>query len=113
VQYCDSTCSFCAREFFAWWRARAFAGRYRVGRSGGASFDAEAKTSREKSMSKSKAEILAVTVRDLVAKLVYYDRKEDEELSRDDVDDLIESGTVTVCDIVETFRDELLKVYPE
>lgn len=48
MQHCDSTCDHCAREFWAWWKDRAFAGRYREGRSGPASFDGESITSREK-----------------------------------------------------------------
>lgn len=50
MQHCDSTCDHCAREFFAWWRARAYAGRRREGRSGAASFDAESVTSRHKDL---------------------------------------------------------------
>lgn len=48
LQRCDSTCSFCAREWFAWWKARARANEKTYGRSGPGVF-AEAQTaSRER-----------------------------------------------------------------
>jgi hypothetical protein len=34
MQHCDSTCSWCAREWFRWWRQRAQLNEKRSGRSG-------------------------------------------------------------------------------
>lgn len=45
MQHCDSTCAHCAREFFAWWKARVHASERRDGRSGAGSFAAAAATS--------------------------------------------------------------------
>ena len=55
----------------------------------------------------SKTETLNIAVRDLVSSLMYYDRKEDDELSREDMEELLNSGIVTLDDIADTFRDEL------
>jgi len=34
MQACDSTCSWCAREFFLWWKNQARKDALQVGRSG-------------------------------------------------------------------------------
>lgn len=52
-------------------------------------------------------------VSDLVTSFVYYDRKEDEELDVDQLNEAIESGEVTVNEIVEKFKRCLLNVYGE
>jgi len=46
-------------------------------------------------------------VHDLATKLLWDDRKEDEDLPRGVIEDLIERQVVTVDAIVETFRDAL------
>ena len=46
--------------------------------------------------------------KDLVADLLYYDRKEDEELSVDDINNAFKDGTITVDEAVEIFKDELI-----
>lgn len=47
------------------------------------------------------------TVCDLVADLLYYDRKEDEDLPRGKIEELVERGTVSERDIIGWFKDEL------
>lgn len=54
-----------------------------------------------------KKEIAISVIEDLVINLFYYDRKEDEELEVGDLEDLIESGDLTVDQIVETFKNNL------
>ena len=44
---------------------------------------------------------------DLVSNLLYYDRKEDEELDRDDIANTIRSGRMTVDRMVEHFRKKI------
>lgn len=53
--------------------------------------------------------ILGYTITDLVSNLLYYDRKEDEELPRGAIEEMISSKVVTVSDIVDKFRVELMK----
>lgn len=61
---------------------------------------------------KTKKEILADTVADLVGQLLYYDRKEDEELPRGAIEAMIDKGVVTREEIVELFKVELFKGLP-
>lgn len=46
---------------------------------------------------------------DTVAKLLYYDRKEDEDLGVGEIEKLIEDGVISVDMIVDKFRRELEK----
>lgn len=55
-----------------------------------------------------KAKILG-TVSDLVADLMYYDRKEDEELPPGRIEKAIVYQHITVDDIVDQFRQDLLE----
>jgi hypothetical protein len=47
------------------------------------------------------------TVGDCAADFCYYDRKEDEDLSRDDLYNAVADGVITVDEIVDAFRDAL------
>lgn len=47
-------------------------------------------------------------VSDLVADFLYYDRKEDEELSDEQLHNAFIDGTVTVDEVVECFRNDLI-----
>jgi uncharacterized metal-binding protein YceD (DUF177 family) len=47
------------------------------------------------------------TVKDLCSNFLYYDRKEDEELSEDDLIQAIEDGTVTIEEMVAEFENQL------
>ncbi len=48
------------------------------------------------------------SIKDLVSDLLYYDRKEDEELSVDDINNAFKDGTITVDEAVEIFKNELI-----
>jgi len=52
-------------------------------------------------------EILSNTIDDLVANFLYYDRKEDEELPRGAIEEMIEKKEATVEEIVGYFWSEL------
>jgi hypothetical protein len=47
------------------------------------------------------------TVDDLVANFLFYDRKEDEDLTLGAIEEAIKDGTITIRDIVEKFEIEL------
>lgn len=51
-----------------------------------------------------KENILA-TASDCGYNFIYYDRKEDEELPRGQIEEAIEAGEVTVDEIVEAFKE--------
>lgn len=53
-----------------------------------------------------KENILAA-VSDLAINFLYYDRKEDEELPRGQIEEAIEAGEITVDEIVAKFREGL------
>lgn len=44
---------------------------------------------------------------DLVANFLLYDREEDEDLPKGDIEKLIENESLTVDDLVERFRDQM------
>jgi len=48
-----------------------------------------------------------VTVKDLVADFLYYDRKQDEKLSLEALSALIESNDLTVDEVIKWFSHEL------
>jgi hypothetical protein len=52
--------------------------------------------------------ILAMTS-DLVGRFLYYDRKEDSEFPVGAIEEAIDSGEVSLDEIVEVFRTELAK----
>ena len=47
------------------------------------------------------------TVSDAVKKLMYYDRKEDEDLPIGAIQDAVDAGVITKEDIVNRFREQL------
>ncbi len=51
-------------------------------------------------------------IHDLVTDFLYYDRKEDEELSRIDLENIIEDGTLTYAEIINHFDKYLLEEWP-
>jgi hypothetical protein len=53
------------------------------------------------------------TVTDLVGNFVYYDRKEDEDLSIEDLNKSIGTGETTVKEIVSVFEQALKNTYPD
>lgn len=50
-------------------------------------------------------------ISDIVSKFVYYDRKEDEDLSMNDLDEAVKNGVITVDEMVAEFRTHLEEVY--
>lgn len=54
-------------------------------------------------------ETILANVSNLVAKFLYYDRKEDDDLPRGAIEEAVEQGEITVDEIVATFRDEVAK----
>ena len=47
------------------------------------------------------------TVRDLVADLLYYDRKDDKELPRGEIDDAIAAGEISITELSTIFKEEI------
>lgn len=55
-----------------------------------------------------KEEIIA-TVDNLIASFLWYDRKEDEDLPNGAIEKAIDDGVITVEEIVERFREQLIE----
>lgn len=53
------------------------------------------------------------TIDDLVRNLTYYDRKDDEDLTEELFDRAIETGEITIDEMVEKFRECLKTTYPD
>jgi len=56
-----------------------------------------------------KVELIERTVSDLVADLLYYDRKEDSELTLGAIEQAIADGEITPCDLVFMFQTYLMQ----
>lgn len=54
-------------------------------------------------------ELILATVRDLVVDLLHYDRREDEDLPVDAIEEAIANGEVMVDEILEEFCSQLRK----
>ena len=54
-------------------------------------------------------QIIMNTIDDAVSNFLYYDRKEDEELPLGSIEEAIKSGDITYGEIVERFKEQLLK----
>ncbi len=52
--------------------------------------------------------VLKTTTDDLVSSLLYYDRKEDEQLDRDDIEEMFREGIVTIDEVASWFSASLL-----
>ena len=52
-------------------------------------------------------ELILACVSDCVTDLLYYDRKEDEDLKVDDIDNYIKAGGITIDEIIQCFSDRL------
>lgn len=52
-------------------------------------------------------QIILNTISDLCSNFLYYDRKEDEELSMDQLNEAVKSGEITVDEMVNAFRKHL------
>lgn len=64
-------------------------------------------------MVKTRRQHIIDTVDDLVAKFVYYDRKEDSNLPRGAIDEAIVAGEISVEEIVAEFRTKLSQAHAE
>lgn len=51
--------------------------------------------------------LITDTVKDLVSKLLYYDRKDDDELPRGAIEEAIDAGVITREEIAEAFKEAL------
>lgn len=60
-------------------------------------------------MTKARRELIMASVSDAVADLIYYNRKEDEELPLGAIEDAIADKEITVDEIVSAFRAALEK----
>lgn len=53
---------------------------------------------------KTRRDIIMDAIETTVAKLMHYDRKEDEDLGRGEIEAAINAGEITVDEMVEEFR---------
>jgi len=51
------------------------------------------------------------TISDLCSDFLYYDRKGDEELSVEQLNEAVESGKITIDEMVEEFRKHIEATY--
>lgn len=58
-------------------------------------------------------ELILGLIEDLVSDFTYYNRKECEQLSDDELEDAIINGEVTIKEIVEEFEKHLRETYPD
>lgn len=58
---------------------------------------------------KTRKEYIEANVTDLVSSFLYYDRKEDDDLPRGEIELAIETGEITADEIIELFKAELTK----
>ncbi len=54
-----------------------------------------------------KKQLIENTITDLVSCLLYYDRREDEDLQLHDIEDAISEGIITIEEIVGLFSSQL------
>ena len=52
-------------------------------------------------------------IEDLVSDFVYYERKEDEDLSMEQLNEAVKSGEITIDEMVEKFRQGLVATFGE
>jgi predicted RNA-binding protein associated with RNAse of E/G family len=51
--------------------------------------------------------IILNTIEELCSDFLYYDRKEDETLGIEELDNAVKDGTITIDEMVEAFRKHL------
>ena len=54
-----------------------------------------------------KKQIILDTISDMISELLYYDRKEDEELGVGDIEQAIKDGVITVDEILTFIKDKI------
>jgi len=52
-------------------------------------------------------ENIKATISDLVTDFLYYDRKEDEDLPRGEIEKAVEAGEISLAEMVDIFHNEL------
>lgn len=52
-------------------------------------------------------QVIINTIDDCVSNFLYYDRKEDEELSPGAIEEAIKSGDITYAEIIDRFKQKL------
>lgn len=52
-------------------------------------------------------DLIIANIEDLVSNFLYYDRKEDEDLSVEQLNSAIKSGEITLDEIADIFKSEL------
>jgi len=57
-------------------------------------------------------EIILNTIEDLCSNFLYYDRKEDEDLTMQQLNDAVASGEITINEMVNAFRKHLEESLP-
>ncbi len=58
-------------------------------------------------------EIILGRIEDLCSDFLYYDRKEDEDLSMQQLNDTVKSGEITIDEMVAEFRKHLENTFNE
>lgn len=58
-------------------------------------------------------QLILDAIEDLCSNFVFYDRKEDEDLSVDKLNDAVDNKIITVDEMVEHFKDCLLNTFVE
>lgn len=58
-------------------------------------------------------QIILDTISDLCSNFLYYDRKEDEDLSMDQLNDAVNTGVITIDEMVAQFRKKLEDTFPK
>ena len=64
-------------------------------------------------MSEGRRDLVLATAEDAAADFCYYDRKEDEDLPQEALKEAIDSGVVTIDEIVGAFRKVLVEAFGE
>ncbi|MEA1848985.1 hypothetical protein U9K52_08695 [Chryseobacterium sp. MHB01] len=58
-------------------------------------------------------EVILNTIDDLCSDFLYYDRKEDEELNMEQLNEAVKKGEITIDEMVEKFRRNLEDTFNE
>jgi len=53
-------------------------------------------------------QLIFMTIDDLITDFLYYDRKEDQDLPRDAIEDAIKEGVITKQQIIDRFKSSIL-----
>jgi hypothetical protein len=61
---------------------------------------------------KQRKQLILEAISDCVADLVWYDRKEDDDLPRGAIEEAVLSGEITIKEMVRTFEEELTDMAP-